>query len=187
MNEFEIVIVNVFILLFYRILIPALVLATTIGALTSAFVLVARKSNMEQKPDYPTGQIPVLYKASTALKWLFHKCVAISLTIMLLTVIIYGTIFGYSICVWSGMPPKQEFEQALITRFEYRNIPLSCPTNLIGVHKREIEDVLGTADQEGFINRYDGFRQDGREYYIRIVYLPIVERVVWYETAVVIG
>ena len=187
MDKFEVVIVNMFVLLFYRILIPALVLTAAIGALTGVFILVARKSNMEQKPDCPTVQAPLLYEASTALKWLFHKWIAISLTIMLSTAIIYGTIFGYSIRVWNGMPPKQKFEQSLITRFEYRNIPLSCPTNLIGVKKSEIEDVLGTADQQGFIKKYDGVRKDGTEYCVRVVYLPIVQRVVWYETAVVIG
>lgn len=187
MDKFEVAIVNMFVLLFYRILIPALVLTATIGALTGVFILVARKSNMEQRPDCPTIQAPALYEASTALKWLFRKWGVISLTIMLLTAIIYGAIFDYSIRVWNGMPPKQEFEQTLITRFEYRNTPLSCPNNLIGVQKSEIEDVLGTADQQGIIKRYDGVRQDGTEYYIKIVYLPIVQRVVWYETAVVIG
>ena len=51
MDKFEVVIVNMFVLLFYRILIPALVLTAAIGALTGVFILVARKSNMDQRPD----------------------------------------------------------------------------------------------------------------------------------------
>ena len=46
---------------------------------------------------------------------------------------------------------------------------------------------FGNAEREGFIRRYSGIRKDGREYCIRVFYLPIVERVYWYETLIYIG
>ena len=129
----------------------------------------------------------ILNSVSKTLKWLFHEWIRIILLVAFLATILYSLIFVYSMCKWKGMNQKQEYEQALTDSSEYNHLPLSRPTNLIGAQRDEIEYEFGIAEREGFIRKYGGIREDGREYCIRVFYLPVVERVLWYETLIYIG
>ena len=190
--DFEVLLVEAFDILFYKTMIPVLMITAVAGALTGAVVLVANR-DQNVRGTNPLADIAVeqnaciLNSVSKTLKWLFHEWIRIILLVAFLATILYSLIFVYSMCKWKGMLPKQEYEQALTDSSEYNHLPLSRPTNLIGAQRDEIEYEFGIAEREGFIRKYGGIREDGREYCIRVFYLPVVERVLWYETLIYIG
>lgn len=190
--DFEVLLVEAFDILFYKTMIPVLMITAVAGALTGVALLVANRNKKgtaaNSQADIAVEQSTcILYSVSKKLKWIFHEWIRIIFLVAFLATILYSLIFAYSMCTWKGMLPKHEYEQALTDLSEYNDLPLSRPTNLIGAQRDEIEYEFGNAEREGFIRRYSGIRKDGREYCIRVFYLPIVERVFWYETLIYVG
>lgn len=192
MNK-EVFLVGVFDIIIRKILIPALMFTVMAGVINSLVVLVINRSQKGQKMadrksiSPQTGIVIAQYNIRELLKWLFHEWIRIVIILVLLAAILYSLIFAYSLYMWKGMLPEQEFEQALTDRLEYNDNPLSRPTNLISVRKEEIECAFGDAVRDDLIKEYNGMREDRREYCIRVLYLPVIERVFWYEIRIYIG
>ena len=171
MNRYEVMITEAFILIASKILLPALLLTAMLGVLAKSYLCMAGRERYDYSP----------------IKWIFHKWVRISLVLGILSVILYSTIFAYSIRVWRGMPAKKVFEETLTDRELRGEMPLSNPVNLIGVSKNEIEGVFGDSVREGIMDQYEGTNSGGERYSIKVFYMPFFHRVLYYETLVQVG
>ena len=120
--DFEVLLVEAFDILFYKTLIPALMITAVAGALTGAVVLVANR-DQNVRGTNPLADIAVeqnaciLNSVSKTLKWLFHEWIRIILLVAFLATILYSLIFVYSMCKWKGMLPKQATKSKLTEMF----------------------------------------------------------------------
>ena len=168
MNRFEIFISEAVTLVIMRTWIPALLLTTILSLLAGAYLRAVGRKRYD----------------CSSLKWIFHEWIRISLILGIMSAVLYGTIFGYSVHVRKGMPAREAFEEALTDRKMRKEMPLSCPANLIGVKKNEVEGILGSSERKGFMDQYDGISTGGERYIVKVFYMPFAHRVLYCETKV---
>lgn len=85
------------------------------------------------------------------------------------------------------MPSKAEYLTELTNRSAYEDRPISRPANLIGAAKREVVNAFGNADKKQWISeQYEGV-SSGRHYRIIVLYIPVLDRVFWYEAELEAG
>ena len=121
------------------------------------------------------------------LAFLFREGRLFFASCMVAACLLYSAIFAWSIRTRGDLPPKAEYLTEVSSRSVYEGRPISRPANLIGAAKREIGNAFGSADKKQWISeQYEGV-SSGRHYRIKILYIPVLERVFWYESELEVG
>lgn len=106
---------------------------------------------------------------------------------MVAACLLYSAIFAWSIRTRGDLPPKAEYLAEVSNRSAYEDRPISRPANLIGAAKREVVNAFGSADKKQWISeQYEGVSA-GRHYRITVLYIPVLDRVFWYESELEAG
>ena len=121
------------------------------------------------------------------LAFLFREGRLFFASCMVAACLLYSAIFAWSIRTRGDLPPIAEYLAEVSNRSAYEDRPISRPANLIGAAKREVVNAFGSADKKQWISeQYEGV-SSGRHYRITVLYIPVLDRVFWYESELEAG
>ena len=122
------------------------------------------------------------------LAFLFREGKLLLVSCMVTACLLYSVIFVWSISARGDLPPQAEYLTELSNRSAYEDRPISKPANLIGASKRDVVNSFGNADErKGIFEQYEGESSTGKQYRIKVFYIPVVDRVFWYESEFEVG
>ena len=146
-----------------------------------------KKNGMKGTESDETGS-SLLCKMNEILQELFREAIAATVLIGVVAVLFNGVIFAYSLRAGNTKLTAEGYIHAVLERRLNDDTPISGRTNLNGVTKSEMEDAFGKNGKESVLFEcFQGVTESGREYRIKVVYMPIIWRVIWYETEIVVG
>ena len=173
----EEVLIDTFLCLCMIIPVTLLITAAT-GILKSLYTRFTKTKDTAGSRTPLTGSI---------LAFLFREGRLFFASSMVVACLLYSAIFAWSIRTRGDLPPKIEYLTEVSNRSAYEDRPISRPANLIGAAKREIGNAFGSADKKQWISeQYEGV-SSGRHYRITVLYIPVLDRVFWYESELEAG
>ena len=177
----EVLLTESFFFCFYR-LIPIVLAVTGItGILSFCYMSVLDVDNEDV-----TG-FSLINIGGRTLTSIFRESLFYLIILVFVALVLYSIIFAWSINAREEPPSEKEFIESLYCRDQVAD-PITSKTNLIGASHNEIEMIFGKADRKTDIGeQHKGITELGAEYIIKVVFLPVVDRVVWYESALFVG
>lgn len=129
---------------------------------------------------------PRMKQGDRMLSFFFMACIRHFIYLCLTTLIIYSIFFVWSIKTRKELPSEKEYFQSNMNTVGLD--PITSKKNLIGAARFEVEEIFGHADHIYWIyEQYEGITDFENEYRVKVVYLPYIGRVVWYETELLVG
>lgn len=177
----EALLMESFFFCFYR-LIPVVL---TITSITGILIFCYMRVDVDQEKI--TGSYLVNMGGRT-LAFIFREGLYYSILLISVAFILYSTIFAWSIKARIKLPSEREYLESLHNRDIQVVDPISSKTNLIGATHDEVDTIFGKADRNaGICEQYKGVTDWGKEYRIKVVFFPVINRVAWYESELFVG
>ena len=178
----EILFTESFFFCFYRI-IPAILAITVIAGILSFCYQRVLTVCQEDVTEFSLVNL-----AGKTLRFIFREGLFYSIILISATIVLYSIIFAWSIRARKELPSEKEYLVSLYNRDLQAVDPISSKTNLIGATHSEVDMIFGKEDRTiGVYELYKGITDLGTEYRIKVVFVPIINRVVWYESELWVG
>ena len=178
----EVIILKVFSFCNHK-LVPFVLFITVIAGLFS--LIYAMVLRLLRKKAFKSS---FLRQVGKELNFLARKGVYYSFVFVALTFVLYTVIFTWSIAARRTVPTESEYVEALYSRSDWEQKPISTKMNLIGDTHDQINTIFGEARRkDGNRETYKGVIDDEKDYEVTLVFLPGLNRVIWYMAGFRVG